>query len=323
VLLDEREVARIWTLTDPGPLSPIETRAVEHATVVTSLELLRVRTAEEAQWRLQGEVLNDLLGGEPSALNTIHARAERLGHDLGVEHTMVGVSLSEVAQNDINACLQQGLRRISAWASTLKPRPLCAIHHDRIIVLLPTSLDSPVNDSSTTEKIRKMAASGRPRATATAVSRGPIRGLSMYPRAYRSTAGALNLLALAGRNDTSVTFDDLGLAGLLLQLDDSSQLLRYADRALGPVRRHDETRGTQLLKTLRTYFSSGQMNLETARLLQVHPNTVAQRIRRIQALTHKDLSRPEHAMDVAAALAISDVADTKPVSPQGPIPGPD
>jgi sugar diacid utilization regulator/GAF domain-containing protein len=312
VLLNESEVARIWTVTEAGPLTPLETRAVEHATVITSLELLRVRTAEEAQWRLQGEVLNDLLGGEPSALDTIHARAERLGHDLSIDHTMVGLSLSGVAQGDKDACLQQGLRRINAWASTLKPRPLCAIHHDRIVVLLPTSLESSTTDATMVERIRKMAASRRPHATATAVSRGPITGISMYPRAYRSTSGALNMLALAGRTDTSVTFDDLGLLGLLLQLDDSSQLLRYTERSLGPVRRHDESRGTELLKTLRTYFSAGQISMDTARLLQVHPNTVAQRLRRIQTLTQKDLSRPDHAMDLAAALTIGDIADTSP-----------
>src|SRR4029453_7692466 len=34
VLLNESEVARIWTVTDSGPLTPIERRAVEHATVV-------------------------------------------------------------------------------------------------------------------------------------------------------------------------------------------------------------------------------------------------------------------------------------------------
>jgi DNA-binding PucR family transcriptional regulator len=52
--------------------------------------------------------------------------------------------------------------------------------------------------------------------------------------------------------------------------------------------------------------------MDTARLLQVHPNTVAQRLRRIQTLTQKDLSRPDHAMDLAAALSIGDIADTSP-----------
>jgi DNA-binding PucR family transcriptional regulator len=59
---------------------------------------------------------------------------------------------------------------------------------------------------------------------------------------------------------------------------------------------------------------AGQMNIDTARLLQVHPNTVGQRLRRIQALTHKDLSRPDHAMDLAAALVVGDVAQTNPTS---------
>jgi DNA-binding PucR family transcriptional regulator len=52
--------------------------------------------------------------------------------------------------------------------------------------------------------------------------------------------------------------------------------------------------------------------MDTARLLQVLPNTVAQRLRRIQTLTQKDLSRPDHAMDLAAALSIGDIADTSP-----------
>ncbi|MDQ0799686.1 GAF domain-containing protein [Arthrobacter sp. SLBN-112] len=310
VLLNDSEVARIWTVTASRTLAPLETRAVEHATVVTSLELLRARTAEEAQWRLQGEVLHDLLVGEPSAMDSIHARAERLGHNLKVEHTLVGVSLAEMAQEDVNICLQQALRRINAWASTQKPRPLCTIHHDRIVVLIP-SPSGRSEEESTTEKIRRMAVSRRPKATATAVSRGPVSELNMYARVYRSVAGALNMLALGGRTNASVTLDDLGLVGLLLQLDDSSQLLRYAGQALGPVRNHDATRGTELLKTLRTYFAAGQMNAETARLLQVHPNTVAQRLRRIQVLTNRDLSRPDQAMDLAAALAIGDVADSK------------
>lgn len=317
VILNESEVARIWTVTGSQMLAPIETRAIEHATVVTSLELLRVRTAEEAQWRLQGEVLSDLLAGEPSAMDSIHARAERLGHDLRVKHTLIGVSLAEVEQEDVNTCLQQALRRINAWASMLKPRPLCTIHHDRIVVLIP-SPSGPLQEQSITEKVRRMAVSRGPKATATAVSRGPVSELNMYARVYRSVAGALNMLALAGRTDASVTLDELGLVGLLLQLDDSSQLLRYADQALGPVRRHDEARGTELLKTLRTYFASGQLNAETARLLQVHPNTVAQRIRRIQTLTNRDLNRPDHAMDLAAALAIGDVADSKFVAANDP-----
>ncbi|MBT2513651.1 GAF domain-containing protein [Arthrobacter sp. ISL-30] len=312
VLLDESEVARIWTAGGPEPLTAIERRAVEHAAVVTSLELLRARTAEEAQWRLQGAVLNDLLTGESSAMSTIVARAERVGHDLTLEHSMVVISLTHVAQSDVNTCLQQALRRINAWTAPFKPRPLSAIHHDRIVVLIPAAFGQSTFQMDLSDEVRRLAASRRPIASATAVSLGPCPDLKMYPRAYRSAAGALDMLALTGQTDTSVTLDDLGLVGLLLQLDDAYQLLQYADRTLGPVRAHDSSRGTELIRTLRTYFSCGLVSADTARLLHVHPNTVGQRLRRIQALTNKDLTRPDHAMELAAALTVGDVAQATP-----------
>lgn len=308
VLLDEHEVARIWIASGPEPLTPIDGRAVEHAAVVTSLEIIRIRTAEEARWRLQGEVLNDLLSGELSAMTKIVARAERLGHDLTVEHFMVGVALAAIGQNDLNAGLQQALRRINAWTEQFSPRPLSAVHHDRIIVLLPASIVRSIPEADLTERIRKLAASRRPHAVATAVSLGPCRELNAYSRSYRSVAGALDMLALTGRSDASVTLAELGLVGLLLQLDDANQLLQYADRTLGPVRAHDCSRKTELVQTLRTYFSTGLVSADTARLLQVHPNTIKQRLRRIQTLTKKDLARPNDTMELAVALTVNDVA---------------
>lgn len=312
VLLGENEVARIWIASGPEPLTAIDGRAVEHAAVVTSLEILRIRTAEEARWRLQGEVLNDLLSGEPSAMTKIVARAERLGHDLTVEHFMVGVSLAPVGQSDLNAGLQQALRRINAWTEQIRPRPLSAAHHDRIIVLVPASIVHSIPEADLAERIRKLAASRRPQAVATAVSLGPCRELNAYSRSYRSVAGALDMLALTGRSDVSVTLAELGLVGLLLQLDDANQLLQYADRTLGPVRAHDSSRKTELVQTLRTYFSTGLVSADTARLLQVHPNTVKQRLRRIQTLTNKDLAHPNDTMELAVALTVGDVAQASP-----------
>ncbi|WP_181039000.1 GAF domain-containing protein [Arthrobacter sp. Y81] len=312
VLLDENEVARIWIASGPEPLTAIDGRAVEHAAVVTSLEILRIRTAEEAQWRLQGEVLNDLLSGEPSAMTKLVARADRLGHDLTVEHFMVGVSLAHVGQSDLDAGLQQALRRINAWTEQMRPRPLSAVHHDRIVVLVPASIVHSMSEVDLAERIRKLAASRRPDAVATAVSLGPCRELNVYTRSYRSVAGALDMLALTGRSDVSVTLAELGLVGLLLQLDDANQLLQYADRTLGPVRAHDCSRKTELVQTLRTYFSTGLVSADTARLLQVHPNTVKQRLRRIQTLTNKDLAHPNDTMELAVALTVGDVAQASP-----------
>ena len=52
-------------------------RAVEHASIVISLELLRMRTAAEVEHRLRGELLADLLGGGSVISEQVPQRAQR------------------------------------------------------------------------------------------------------------------------------------------------------------------------------------------------------------------------------------------------------
>ncbi|OAK55681.1 hypothetical protein A3K89_19075 [Rhodococcoides kyotonense] len=310
VRLAESEVARMWISPGRTALSSVDERAVEHAALVTSLEVLRSRTADEVQWRLHGDLVNDVLGGVGDAAQTVVERAARLGHDLTLAHFMVVVALNKSDSAHTDERLQQAVRRVHAWAETVSPRPLTALHRDRIVVLVPNIGQSAVAVAATAEKIRNFVAPRGSGAAATAVNAGHSVALDGYARLHRSATGALSMLALMGRSDVTVALADLGLMGLLLQLDDAEQLLAFADRTLGPVRSYDAARKTDLLRTLRSFFACGLAVADTARTLHVHPNTIGQRLRRIQSLTGMDLSRPDHAMEIAAALTVGDVGDS-------------
>jgi hypothetical protein len=83
-----------------------------------------------------------------------------------------------------------------------------------------------------------------------------------------------------------------------------SALEDFSDPYLGHVRllgEYDERRGTQLLTTLEEYLAERGNVKETARKLIVHPNTLRQRLERIETLTTLELS----SVDVLAlALAV-------------------
>ncbi|MGO4424598.1 PucR family transcriptional regulator, partial [Streptomyces sp. MCAF7] len=96
---------------------------------------------------------------------------------------------------------------------------------------------------------------------------------------------------------------------LLLQLGDARQLVAFADRTLAAVRQHDLLRGTHLLQTLRVYLDSELSRTEAAHRLSVHPNTVSQRLRRIETVAGLDLSAPATLVEVSAALLLLDVAE--------------
>jgi DNA-binding PucR family transcriptional regulator len=67
---------------------------------------------------------------------------------------------------------------------------------------------------------------------------------------------------------------------------------RYQDRLLRLVE-YEKRRGTELLGTLEAYLEHLGSISATAKALHMHPNTLRQRLGRIQQLTQLDLTRED------------------------------
>ena len=87
--LADEQVARVWLPGNVTDFSPIDERAVEHASIVISLEIVRRRTGIEVEHRLRGELLADILSGADPASASVRERAQRLGHDLSSPHAAI------------------------------------------------------------------------------------------------------------------------------------------------------------------------------------------------------------------------------------------
>lgn len=292
--------ARLW-LEDSGALEPIDQRAVEHAVIVLSVELVRLRTAVEVELRLSGDLLADVLGGAAVDGSDVRERARRLGHELD------GPSAVMVAQVTADEPSRQAVveqRSLAALAGVLgreRPRPLLGRFAGRVVALLP------LPDGARVESARRvLAAAPGVRAVSAAWCVG---GPGDLPRAHRVARGVLALAAGAGRTDTTVSGDDLGVVGLLVQLEDPAPLLAFADRTLGPLRRSDTDRGTQLVRTLTVHLAHRQQRAATAAALHLHPNTVTQRLQRIQVLTGLDLADPAAVLQAQTAVTVLQVAE--------------
>lgn len=310
VQLAGETVARVWM---PGgeALATIDERAVEHASIVIALEIVRLRTGLEVEHRLRGELLADVLGGAAVSSSSVRERAERLGHDLSRPHVAFVARLSLADNSRAGPAYQRALGAVATLAGQTSPRPLAAMHRGAVVLLWPL----PAGDPTTApEVIGRAAAAVRLTLARTSGVSGALVAVSGtehhdYPQAYRVARGALEVAVRAGRADAVVTLADLGISGLLLQLDDADQLLAFADRTLSPIREHDRQRGTQLVTTLRTYLDSDLNRSVTAARLHVHPNTVTQRLQRIEALTTLDLSSPATLVQIGAALLLIEIGE--------------
>ncbi|MFG2628605.1 PucR family transcriptional regulator [Streptomyces sp. NPDC048473] len=76
----------------------------------------------------------------------------------------------------------------------------------------------------------------------------------------------------------------------------------YSTRALGPLIEGDGPSQRMLLETLEVFLAHNGSWARTAEALHLHVNTVHYRVRRIETLTGRDLSRLDHKLDLQAAL---------------------
>ena len=95
---------------------------------------------------------------------------------------------------------------------------------------------------------------------------------------------------------------DLRLPGLIYQLSDHPALLAFAERELGPLLRHDEAAGTDLVRVLTCYLRCGGNKAEAAQLAGLARPTLYERLRKIEQVLDRKLDTPESQLALHVAL---------------------
>ncbi|MGW2933390.1 helix-turn-helix domain-containing protein [Streptomyces sp. NPDC001156] len=284
-------------------LDPVDQRTLERAAMVTSLLLLARRSAAEAEQRVRGELLDDLLDARDRDPRVLRERAARLRADLDATHVVLAARLDGApADADQEAAAR---RRLWSAASHLAAtrQGLAAARDGGTVLLLPLEPGDTATDvARRTAGQLGTAVHGKVTVGASA----PLEGLAGRPElvaaAYAEGQRCLDALRLLGRAGDGAAAEDFGFLGLLLAGD--RDIASYVERTIGAVVAYDERRGTDLVRTLDAYFACGMSPARTKDELHVHVNTVAQRLERVCRLLGDDWQSPARALEIQLALRL-------------------
>ena len=294
-------------------LNPVDQRTFERAAMVTSLLLLARRSASEAEQRVRGELLDELLDATSHDPRLLRDRAARLHADLDAPHVLLSARLDGHAGADAEESL--GRQRLWAAASHLAAtrQGLAAAREGGTVLLLPLSerdsAGAPVTASRIAQDIAAQlaVAAGAP---VTVGSSAPVAAPAVEPgavaAAYPEARRCVDALRLLGRTGQGAAADDFGFIGMLLT--DSRDVGSFVRRTLGPVLDYDARRGTDLVATMEAYFACGMSPARAKDELHVHVNTVAQRLERVARLLGDDWQSPERALETQLALRLHRLA---------------
>jgi Purine catabolism regulatory protein-like family/PucR C-terminal helix-turn-helix domain/GGDEF-like domain len=233
--------------------------------VFTRLSDARVAEAER---RLAGDLVDDLLAGEVGA-RELRRRARTLGLRGGMP---LALAVLRPAEDGANA-----LARLADAASLHGPASL----RDGVVAVLVEAAGDEDSERRTAEL---RAATGAGAAAVGRVRSDPAE----LPRSYDEALYALEALP-AGAGSIG-TYRDLGSIQLLLSLQDERGMALFCDSALGRLVAHDADHGSALVESLRAYIEANGRWAEAAAALNVHRHTLRYRVRKIEELTGRDLS---------------------------------
>jgi len=108
------------------------------------------------------------------------------------------------------------------------------------------------------------------------------------------------------RTGAVAAFEDLGIHRLLLQVPDLAELRSFAADVLGKLSMHEHEHKSEYLTTLACYFRENNSPQRASRILHVHPNTVAYRVKRIEEITGLRLDNYSDRLIAQVALEILD-----------------
>ncbi|MEV8630092.1 helix-turn-helix domain-containing protein [Streptosporangium sp. NPDC051023] len=259
-------------------------RILERAALVTALLMLFRRTVAEAEGRVRGELLDDLIARP--GLDGLAERARRVGVDLDASHVVVVARHGDERE------------RAGFWASSHAAlnHGLAAQRGDEVVLLLPG--DDPGRLA------RRVAAElsaslGRP---ATAGACGPVCGPAEVGAAHREARRCADALLALGRAGEGASAAELGFVGLLV--GEGHDVEAFLLSTLGPVLDYDARRGTALVRTLTAYFGTGCSLSRTAETLHIHVNTVTQRLERVAQLLGPGWQTPDRSLEIQLALRL-------------------
>jgi sugar diacid utilization regulator len=295
----------------------------EHAATICGVILGRERVVAVAARRVRDDLVEGLLLGHSRDSADVSRWAAHLGYDAAREHSVLSISFDLPGAplgNTAAAQRQRIAESIEHFVTTRAPEAIVSARESEVVVVTTAPPRNGV-DPDTSAHTRRLAAAclswlGElfPAVKVFIGIGGNCRDPHDLSRSYAEAQRTTQTLRRLGRAGTASAFGDLGILRLLLQVPDLGELRSFAVDVLGKlgVHEHEHEHKSEYLTTLACYFRENNSPQRASRILHVHPNTVAYRVKRIEEITGLRLDCHQDRLMAQVALEILDALGDEP-----------
>ena len=294
----------------------------EHAATICGVILGRERVVAAAARRVRDDLVEGLLLGRGRDNADAGRWAAHLGYDPARDHNVLAIAFdlppSAVGPaaphpGDGAAQRQRIWESIEHFVATRAPQAIISARESEVVVVTtapksPGAMDARQLAAACLARLAELFPAAKVVIGIGGTCRDPRDVARSYAQAQRTT----QTLQRLGRPGAVSAFGDLGILRLLLQVPDLAELRSFAADVLGKLSMHEHEHKSEYLTTLACYFRENNSPQRASRILHVHPNTVAYRVKRIEEITGLRLDNYTDRLIAQVALEILDSLGDEP-----------
>lgn len=257
----------------------------EQCSLVLALDFLRRDAVYEAEQRLKGQLLDELV--TEKNIGVLKKRAQRLGLSATRFHVFLIVDIDNHDEAPYESA-RAVIRRVHAEIERLDPSSVVINKLDTAVVVL--SLPESVTVKSALQRCRRFAAQliktieGSDSGTNFAIGIG---GLCVEPgdylQSYNDAKQCIELVRSRGEKNTVKDFVELGAVRFILN-QPADSLHQFVTRLLHPLLSQSKPRREESFRTLDVFIRCGRNRKEAAGILGIHPNTLSYRLKKTEQI---------------------------------------
>ncbi len=289
----------------------------EHAATICGVILGRERVVAAAARRVRDDLVEGLLLGRGRDNADAGRWAAHLGYDPARDHNVLAIAFDLPTTQDAAAQRQRIWESIEHFVATRAPEAIISARESEVVVVTVSPGETAVTTAGLDARQLAAACLARlgelfPGAKVVIGIGGTCRDPRDVARSYAQAQRTTQTLRRLGRAGTAAAFGDLGILRLLLQVPDLAELRSFAADVLGKLSMHEHEHKSEYLTTLACYFRENNSPQRASRILHVHPNTVAYRVKRIEEITGLRLDNYTDRLIAQVALEILDALGDEP-----------
>jgi purine catabolism regulator len=279
---------------------------LEHAVTAAALWFLRESAVEETELRLRDDFIWNLATGQVGSWNHVLSRSKSLGYDLALSYICV-VGLPENLQtlykrshsdNSYNNWLHSMIHYIEEEAyyaaESLQRKTLLTYQENKIVIFLevsPETYNEAISDFL--NLIDRRLTNLLP---GVIMSWGIGRlhdGEGRFQFSYDDAQIALDIGKRRKGAGQRVSFSETRVDRILLSLAENEELREITMATISPLVEYNTQRNMDLINTFVTYHQNQNKVSQTARVLNLHRQSLLYRLRKVEALTGLSLANPD------------------------------